>query len=71
MQTNTVFNVFVLSESSKLTENILKVVGKLNDYRIYFLPCDLNIFDALKFEPDVLILDDDAKSIVNCYQWKK
>ncbi len=44
----------------------------LNDYDQYdlhFIPTEVNLFDILKYEPDIVVLDSEVNKVVKCYEW--
>ena len=44
----------------------------LNDYdqyQLHFIPTEVNLFEVLKYEPDIVVLDSEVNKVVKCYEW--
>lgn len=55
--------LFILGErTSKLFP---KLVGDISQYSIYYMPRTYNIFDVMKFSPDI-IFDQATEQYVDC-----
>jgi DNA-binding NarL/FixJ family response regulator len=65
-----IFKVFVLSDQKMVTTPIANFLEDYQKYELHFIPTELNLFDLLKFEPDIIIMDQKVRNVVKCYEWE-
>lgn len=63
------YTIFVSSDRRSRTSQLDNFLNKYSRYELHFIPTVLSVFDMLKMEPDVIVLDQQAQKVVRCHQW--
>mgnify|MGYP003686172777 FL=1 len=67
---NRCFKIFILSDLKTKTNQLIEFLSDYDNYELHFIPTEINLFDVLNYEPDIVILDKDVKKVVKCYEWE-
>ena len=63
------FKIFVLSDEKVKSLGLNELLAQYEKYELHYIPTELNLFDVLKYEPDVVVLDNNAEKVVKCHEW--
>ncbi len=63
------FKIFVLSDIKEKSLGLNELLSEYDQYELHYIPTDINLFDVLKYEPDVVVLDREAEKVVKCHEW--
>ena len=64
------YQVFILSDTKTNSVSVQNLLAEFDQYELHYIPTEVNLFDVLKYDPDVVILDSEAKKVVRCYEWE-
>lgn len=62
-------NIFVFSDNRSLSEDLLQFLTQYENYQVHFIPTAMELFEVMKWEPDIMVLDSQAEKVVKCYEW--
>lgn len=63
------FKIFVISDQKVLNSKLTQFLNDYENYELHFIPTDLDLFDILNYEPDVVVMDQEVNNVVKCYEW--
>lgn len=63
------YKIFVLSDEKKSSNSLRSFLNDYDQYELHFIPTEVNLFDILKYEPDIVVLDSEVNKVVKCYEW--
>ena len=63
------FKIFVISDTKVLNSKLNQFLNDYENYEVHFIPKELDLFDILNYEPDVVVMDEDVNNVVKCYEW--
>ena len=63
------YKIFILSDLRNKTSELINFLSTYESYELHFIPSEVNIFDVLNYDPDIVVLDKHAKKVVKCYEW--
>ena len=65
------YRIFILSDARKQSVELMEFLSEYDTYELHFIPTDMNLFDVLNFEPDVIVMDSKARKVVKCHEWQE
>ena len=63
------YKIFVLSDEKKSSASLRAFLNDYDQYQLHFIPTEVNLFEVLKYEPDIVVLDSEVNKVVKCYEW--
>ncbi len=66
-----VFKVFLLSDKELVSSEVQDYLVKFPHYDLTVVPTSFNEFEIFKYDPDIVIMDQELSRVINCYQWDK
>lgn len=58
--------VFILSNKQEVSKKVQNYLRQYASYKIYFLPEYISEFELMKFEPDIIIKDQNVDKVIHC-----
>lgn len=62
-------NIFIYSDNKSIGNGLNHFLKQYADYKLSFIPTDFALFDVMKWDPDIIVLDNEAKEVVKCHEW--
>lgn len=63
------FKIFVISDTKVLNAKLNYFLNDYVNYELHFIPKDLDLFDILNYNPDVIVMDEEVNNVVKCHEW--
>ncbi len=64
-----IFKIFVISDTKILNARLHYFLNDYVNYELHFVPKNLDLFDILNFNPDVIVMDEDVNNVIKCHEW--
>ncbi len=68
---NKCYKVFVLSDKRTVSNELASFLTEYKEYDLRFIPSEMNLFDVLQLDPDIVIMDSRLQKVVKCYEWNE
>lgn len=69
MKTAKKLNIFIYSDTKAIGNGLNSFLQQYSDYKLSFIPTEFALFDLMKWEPDIIVLDNEARKVVKCHEW--
>ena len=66
MKITSTMKVFIMSNTQEISDRVKEFLSQFNDFKVYFLPEYMSEFEVMKFEPDIIIKNQDVDHVINC-----
>lgn len=69
MKGATKLNIFIHSDSKEIGNGLTTFLKQYKNYSLNFISTDFALFDVMRWDPDIIVLDNEASKVVKCHEW--